>query len=311
MNTTESIKHKARIGDLLGKLRNKLKTFSVINMLGQIIGYVQELSLDRNRHLYIVMSKEGVSSGSPLVLLSSRYIQKVDTQNRTLIVDLSLTELDNLPVYPLGKDKVVEDSQYSSTLSATQTSTIDSGEMLSSDESNSSIRQPFTAESGHESLGELEEMEEPEVVEEELVRLLEERLIVNRSKRKVGEVVVRKEIETRIVEVPVQREILIVEQVGAETKRLAEIDLGQGEVTGVELAQIASLASRHETEVPNSHNGFTVTGEFLSPKAASNLLEAIAFQGKHGCSKVRVELVVDNPELQDTYQKMFDRCSKG
>jgi stress response protein YsnF len=261
------------------------------------------------------MSKEGVSSGSPLVLLSSRYIQKVDTQNRTLIVDLSLTELDNLPVYPLGKDKVVEDSQYSSTLSATQTSTIDSGEMLTSDETNSSIRQPFTAEtlaeSGHESLGELEEMEEPEVVEEELVRLLEERLIVNRSKRKVGEVVVRKEIETRIVEVPVQREILIVEQVGAETKRLAEIDLGQGEVTGVELAQIASLDSRHETEVPNSHNGFTVTGEFLSPKAASNLLEAIAFQGKHGCSKVRVELVVDNPELQDTYQKMFDRCSKG
>jgi hypothetical protein len=139
-------------------------------------------------------------------------------------------------------------------------------------------------------------------VEEEIVRLLEERLVVNRSKWKVGEVIVRKEIETEIVQVPLRREKLIIniEQVGVETKQLAEIDLAKGEVTRSDTI--------HQS-VSSSDTSSTVMGEFLSPKAASNLLEAIALQKHHGCAKVRVELVVDNPELQETYQKMFDRCS--
>lgn len=137
-----------------------------------------------------------------------------------------------------------------------------------------------------------------EVVEAEIVRLLEERLVVNRRKWKVGEVVVRKEIETEIVKVPIRREKLIVEQVGAETKILAEIDLA-GEVTEISQASSPNSASSHNT----------VVGEFLSPKAASNLLDAIALQKRHGCIKVRIEIVVENSELQDTYQKMFDRCS--
>ncbi|HBL10877.1 MAG TPA: hypothetical protein DD379_05635 [Cyanobacteria bacterium UBA11162] len=139
----------------------------------------------------------------------------------------------------------------------------------------------------------------PEIVEEEIIRLLEEKLVVNRHKQKVGEVVIRKEIETRMVEVPVRREKLIVEQIGSETKKLAEIDLGEGKIIGIE-----------PRVVPTSNQGYTVTGNFISPKAASDLLEAIALQNRHGCIQVRVELVVDNPELQETYQKMFDRCSK-
>ena len=63
------------------------------------------------------------------------------------------------------------------------------------------------------------------VVSQETIPLREERLIVDRQRRKVGEVVVRKEIQTEIIEVPVQREKLIVEEVGAEPKQLAEIDL--------------------------------------------------------------------------------------
>ncbi|MDX2231958.1 MAG: DUF2382 domain-containing protein [Leptolyngbyaceae cyanobacterium bins.349] len=64
-----------------------------------------------------------------------------------------------------------------------------------------------------------------EVTQEEVIPLREERLIVDRQKQKVGEVIVRKEIETEIIQVPVQREKLIVEQVGAEPRQLAEIDL--------------------------------------------------------------------------------------
>jgi len=64
-------------------------------------------------------------------------------------------------------------------------------------------------------------------LEEEIIRLLGERLVVDRGKRKIGEVIVRKEIETRMIQVPVRREKLIVEQVSPERKQLAEINLGR------------------------------------------------------------------------------------
>lgn len=136
-----------------------------------------------------------------------------------------------------------------------------------------------------------------DILESQMIPLLEEQLVVNRGKQKVGEIVIRKEIETRVVEVPVRREKLIVEQVGKEPKQLAEIDLGKGTVTGV------------PDRVPTSSPIMTtVKGEFVSPKAASDLLAAIALQEDHDCIKVRLELVLDNPKRQQMYQTMFDRC---
>ncbi|MBV9387122.1 MAG: DUF2382 domain-containing protein [Chroococcidiopsidaceae cyanobacterium CP_BM_ER_R8_30] len=137
-----------------------------------------------------------------------------------------------------------------------------------------------------------------EVVAEENIRLLGERLVVDRSKRKSGEVIVRKEIETRMVQIPIRYEKLIVEQVGPEHKQLAEIDLGQGEISGIELDEAA-----------NQSNDLTVRGSFHSPKIASLVLNAIAMERQHGCSQVRVEIVVEDLEHQRTYQEWFDRCS--
>ena len=160
--------------------------------------------------------------------------------------------------------------------------------------------QPGTA---HESL--IESASTPEVREDEIVRLLEERLLVDRSKRKVGDIIVRKEIETRMVQVPVRREKLIVEQVSPERKQLAEIDLGQGEITGIELTETASL----NPQIAGLDDQAIVMGEFNSPKIASLLLNAIALERRQGCKKVRVEIVVEDAELQKTYQEWFDRCS--
>lgn len=83
----------------------------------------------------------------------------------------------------------------------------------------------------------------PKVLSQDIIRLLGERLVVDRSKRKVGEVIVRKEIVTRIIQVPVRHEKLIVEQVSPERKQLAEIDLGQEEVIGIELLEKARFES--------------------------------------------------------------------
>lgn len=83
----------------------------------------------------------------------------------------------------------------------------------------------------------------PKFLSQDIIRLLGERLVVDCTKRKVGEVIVRKEIVTRTIQVPVRYEKLIVEQVSPERKLLAEIDLGQEEVIGIELLEKARVES--------------------------------------------------------------------
>lgn len=305
-NHTESLEQKVRIKDLLEKLRKKLSSFAVINLQGQLIGYIKDFSLDKNSRLYLVIPQSSAHS-SPVHLVSTKYIQKVDTSNKAVFVDLSFAELEHLPLYKPSEDNMTEHSPMSSATQANISTSGNSPELgKTQPPTDHSFTREKVAEVDNESFTDSED--KPEVVEEEIVRLLEERLIVNRSKRKIGDVVVRKEIETRMVEIPVHREKLIVEQVSPEYKILAEIDLGQGQVTGLELTELASSDTKNR-EVLSPEYPYTVTGEFISPKAASNLLEAIALRGKHGCQKVRVQLIVDNEEIQETYQKMFDRCS--
>ncbi|MBA2750193.1 MAG: DUF2382 domain-containing protein [Tatlockia sp.] len=139
------------------------------------------------------------------------------------------------------------------------------------------------------------------------IPLLEERLIVDINKQKIGEVVVRKEIETEMVQVPIRREKLIIEQVvGAETIQLAEIDLGSSDQE-VELATIR--ANMAQVGSVAKSNEIIVSGEFTSAKIASLLLNAIALERNQGCKKIRIEIVVDNAERQQTYQEWVDRCS--
>jgi Domain of unknown function (DUF2382) len=136
--------------------------------------------------------------------------------------------------------------------------------------------------------------------EEQIIPLLEERLLVDRIRRRVGEVVLRKKVETRMVEVPVRWEKLIIEEVSGDRKQLAEINLGEGEITGIDLRQIIAA---------NADRGHSVSGEFVSLKAASDFLEAIALKTNNGCSKVKIEIMVEDPQAQENYQKMLDRAS--
>ena len=399
VNKNNYKKNSSLITDLLEKLRKKLIGFEVINLRGQPIGRLKDFILDKTRRLYMVIAQLDARPDSPVYILSSKYIQNVDTTNRVLLVDLSLINLHQLPLYDPSNYKAIESARSSPQSASTQTNPTNSGEMrnvdkiqhsntpslpretpeygthlnnvesddtpevveekiiplleerllvnrskrkvgeiivrkaietkiievpiqsekLIIDKFGTDSQQPVDVEhlpveevsqdrvtdvSGHsptlpvnqESIPSSDEI--TEVVEEEIVRLLEERLMINRSKWKVGEVVVRKEVENKIVQVPIRREKIIIEQVSPETKLIAEIDLGKGEITGVE-----------RSNAPSSDTSHTVVGEFVSPKAVSNLLNAIALQRYHGCAKVRVELVVEDPELRETYQNMFDRCS--
>lgn len=126
---------------------------------------------------------------------------------------------------------------------------------------------------------------------EQAIQLLEERLVVRSDKQKVGEIVVRKEVETRMVEVPVRREKLIVEQVQPKYERLAEIDLGN-------------------TAGPE-RSGAMISGDFDSPRTVSDLLDAIARTPEHNCAEIRVEITLKDTKHQETYQAWFDRCRKS
>ncbi|MBE9009154.1 DUF2382 domain-containing protein [Pseudanabaenaceae cyanobacterium LEGE 13415] len=131
---------------------------------------------------------------------------------------------------------------------------------------------------------------------EEAIQLLEERLVVRSQKRKVGEIVVRKEIETRMVEVPVRREKLIVERVEPGYERIAELNIGESYVNGSTL---------------NGHSANTVSGEFHSPRVARDLLDAIARTPDHDCADIRIEITLKDSKHQETYQSWFDRCRKS
>lgn len=165
--------------------------------------------------------------------------------------------------------------------------------------------QPETMPSGMAVPPVAEPVAEPvsQVAEEQAIRLLEERLRVDRHKKKVGEVVMRKEIETEIVEVPVQREKLVLEQVGADPQTIAEVDLARGEVT-----------SNPNFSVPGSNalgasRSQTLSREFHSAEAASQFLAQLAQQPR-GYRSIHIQLEGLDPALQAQYQQWMDHYAR-
>jgi hypothetical protein len=118
---------------------------------------------------------------------------------------------------------------------------------------------------------------------EAIIPLLEERLVVDRYKRKAGEVVVRKEIETRIVEVEVRREKLIVEQVSPEYQQLAVVDLGPTQSNQVNAA---------ETAIPAM-----VEARFTSAQAAIEFLQALAVESDGDLQEVQMSVVLNKSNV--------------
>lgn len=271
----------------LADLKNKVSNFAVYDRQGQLVGIVHDLIVDANRRLNLVIysnqvNQETLEDGQQLAdkhhslfRLQSQRIKKIDKPTKSVFIDLNKSEIEYMPEYletETPGDAYGQAALHLRTLS----------------------------ESTEQPVNYLDE-----ATEEQIISLLEERLVVESSKRKVGEVIVRKEIETRMIQVPVRREKLIVEQISPEYKQLAEIDLGEEEISGIDLTEVEKV------EVPHFGTGLMVSGEFSSPKTASLLLNAIALEQNHGCNQVRVTIAVEDESHQKKYQEWFDRCSKG
>jgi len=286
---------KARISTLLENLREKVKRFSVVDRQGQIVGEVRDLIVDANRQLSFVVSKAVARGKNRYFRLKSNLVHKIDSRIQCIVTNIDSSQIENLPEYPEHRER--------------ESTIITMDENLINQEFSTGNTTPVAAlaTDTNNIHSEIESgvPKNVELVKEEIIRLLEEKLVVDRGKRKIGEVIIRKEIETRMIQVPVRREKLIVEQVSPERKQLAEIDLGQEAISEFELTQEEKL------DVASIDSGLSVTGEFISPKTASLLLNAIALERNHGCKKVRVTVVVEDEEHQQTYKEWFDRTSNS
>lgn len=264
----ETVRHNLRVKALLDKLKNKLNNFRVLDNKGLELGIIKDIYLSNTRQINLLILATDLPQ-SYTFSLTSNQIQQVDYSNKAILTSIDKSGIQ--PILASPQLPIVEEQVPEKTLP------------------DSYVNEP-----------EISDSSSTDVVEEEVIRLIEERLVVNHQKRKIGEVVVRKEIETRMVEVPVQYEKLIVEQVGSEPKIIAEVDLG--------LQQNVAPTS-NEIDLNQTSTNNTVKGEFISPKTVSLLLDAIAKQKHHDCQSVRVEIVLASSENQKTYQEWFDRCS--
>jgi hypothetical protein len=167
-----------------------------------------------------------------------------------------------------------------------------------------------------------------EILTSETFALLEERLMVNFTRRKLGEIVVRKEIETHIlqVQVPIRSEKLIVEQVSPEYKLLSEVELGRSNASEMAVSKAIEdgiiLANNDDRTIsigldaidrqlnPSSTQP-RLGCEMHSVNAARELLNEIAnMSDLNDCQSVRIEIVLKDGRQRDIYQSLFDRYCK-
>ncbi|MEO0924269.1 MAG: DUF2382 domain-containing protein [Cyanobacteria bacterium J06643_13] len=127
------------------------------------------------------------------------------------------------------------------------------------------------------------------------ISLLEEKLVVKRSRRKVGEVVVRKEIETQTLHIPIRREKLIVEKIGVSNEQLTEIDLGSEKVNGIKF-----------NELGNTNDIYQSQSEFVSLDKIQEFLTEITKHSDKSNLKIRLEVITDNPETQQVFSTIFE-----
>ncbi|WP_295616848.1 DUF2382 domain-containing protein [Chamaesiphon sp. GL140_3_metabinner_50] len=146
------------------------------------------------------------------------------------------------------------------------------------------------------------------IVMETVIPLLEERLVVDLTRRKSGDIVVRKEIETHLlqVQVPIRREKLIVEQVSPEYKLIAEINLDEERVTDELIAKTiapndksiaVSLVASDRSTIDNRHT--------YSPQGAIDLLNELKNLPDRDSEYLKIEIICQNPDRRDNYQAML------
>lgn len=266
---TNSFNDPVQMNILVEKLKKRLNNFAVVDRQGEPLGEVKDLILDNNRQLNLVVARLNSNLNPQRFLLISKLIKKIEPANKTVLVDIDQEKVTNFPEYatPVTQNEnlaeslnisSLPDGELFSTATDQDGGRNDTSKIIEPDIQPTLLFETKNMQNEVQNNINLEPTQEQVVLGEEIVRLLGERVVVERNKRKVGEVIVRKEIETRMVQVPVRYEKLIIEQVGSEPKQLAEIDLGQAPISNDDLPETVVAATKTISGEPT---GTAKTGE--------------------------------------------------
>jgi uncharacterized protein (TIGR02271 family) len=194
---------------------NDIKSFDVYTQGGDKIGSVQDILVDEQegRFRYLIVDTGFWVLGKKVLLPIG--LAHINTGERRVYVDgLTKSQVESLPEF---RDNMVVDRKYEdqvrhvyrpSTATGATGATAASTASTSAQTTNQDIYD-YRQEPGLYDLGD----------RNQTIRLYEERLIANKHRQKTGEVSVGKHVETETarVEVPVEKERVIIERTNTDT----------------------------------------------------------------------------------------------
>ncbi len=267
LSKSNSNERQSDLNSQLSRLDKKLIFYRVIDRQGIYRAEVKDIYYDANNEINLLIELAEIDNQLSLRRLENTDICQIDLDNQSILSNLSHQQLENLPLYQPVPAHLKE--------ALTESSLYDDCEMNPTHNNNQ------------------QQSNSSEVYQ---IPLLEEKLQIARRKQKVGEVIVRQQVETRIVKVPIRREKLIVERIGRNPERLTEVVIGEGKVSGFKYEELNDTDSLHITK---SH--------FLELQTAQDLLEAIAQLSSVANAKVRLEIVTNCSEDRIEHQDICDR----
>ena len=268
--TLSNSNHLDNTNDLKSQLSNleqQLISFEIVDRQGIKRATVKDIYYDSDADLNLLLELYEANRKLSLRRLGSEDICQMNLENKLIISNLSNQQLEDLPIYqPVPahiKDALTKSPEYND---------CDMNPNLDIAEDSNNL----------------------ETID---ITLLEEKLEVVRRKQKVGEVIVRKKVETRIVEIPLRREKLVVERIGKNPQQLAEVVINEEKVNGFGYDELEQ--NRHRLNVTRSQH--------FSLKQAQSILDAIANSATDNL-KIRLEIVSDSSDSQQQYQNICDRA---
>lgn len=297
-----------------------VRHFGIYTAQHESIGRIVELLTDETKRLCYAAVETGSWLSRRRVIVPLTQFQLDAADRRIYATDIRDTHSEHWPVY--SEANVVSDrADIKPGLQRERRSDFDSGLVETPLESSIALENPVitgSVGSSHRQVAQplptqattaSDRASTPEIINyprsmpqealpEATIRLLEERLVIDRRRRKAGEVIVRKVIETQIVEVPIRREKLIVEQVGPERKQLAVVDLHP------------DMADSLELQPPSSSSAYALGAtEAIDISMAKQILDKITQMTRFRQTKVSLDF--EDPELQSQYQQwLAERSSQ-
>jgi len=247
----------------LSESGEKLISYRVIDRQGISRAVVRDIYYDNDNQINLLIELADPNNQPVLRKLVNSQLRQLDLDNQLILTNLSHQQLEDLPIYQPLPGKLTEKSSLD-----------DNREM----------------NNGKPNLAEVQEAYQ--------ISLFEEKLRVNRRRQKVGEIIVRKKIETRMVQIPIRREKLIIERIGKNPEQLTEVIVAEGEVNGIKFGELASTNTIHSTK-----------SSFVPMQTARDMLDALAGLTSAAKAKIRIEILSDCSEHQVEHQDICDRYS--